>query len=438
MSENWRTVKLGSLGEFRNGVNFSREEEGPGIPILKVKDFGNRVLAPTHGLDELSLKLSQLPPDQLLREGDIVIIRSNGNSALVGRSFVYHQSQRPTTFSGFCIRFRPNPSLVDPTYAAYFLRSPLVRQRFSAFGSGTGIQNLSQTILSEVPILLPSKREQQDIARTLCALDDKIALNHSVNETLEDMARTIFKSWFVDFEPVRAKVDGRQPFGMDAPTASLFSDSFEDSPIGKIPRGWNTGKVDDLIDLNRGTLSPGKHPDESFDHYSIPAFDEGRWPAEEFGYQIKSNKTIVPKDAVLLSKLNPRIPRIWMPTITQARRSIASTEFLVATPKERVSREYVFSLFTSQDFLDVLVTLVTGTSGSHQRVQPHSLLTMQQIIPPPRILENFTQIVNRLLSKVEANLVESRALISIRDGLLPKLMSGEVSLRNAEEMATPS
>ncbi|HUK89673.1 MAG TPA: restriction endonuclease subunit S, partial [Blastocatellia bacterium] len=119
------------------------------------------------------------------------MIRSNGNRELVGRSMYFRGSERPIAFSGFCIRFRPDRRLVDPIFAAYLIRSPFFRQRFSAFGSGTGIQNLSQGLLSAVPVLLPPIIEQKEIARTLSALDRKIELNRKMNATLERIAQTL-------------------------------------------------------------------------------------------------------------------------------------------------------------------------------------------------------------------------------------------------------
>jgi type I restriction enzyme S subunit len=189
----------------------------------------------------------------------------------------------------------------------------------------------------------------------------------------------------------------------------------------------------ELVSLGREVVNPGDSPDEVFDHYSIPAFDEDRWPKEEAGKEIKSNKFLVPRDGVLLSKLNPRLPRVWLPTVSGLRRSIASTEFLVASPQQGFSRAYTFALFNSQGFLDVFESLVTGTSGSHQRVKPEFLLAMDVIVPSPQCAECFARVVGPLYEKTAKNLAESRNLASIRDALLPKLISGEIRMRDAEK-----
>lgn len=123
----------------------------------------------------------------------------------MGRSLFFREASQAVTFSGFCIRFRPDPEKIDPLFAAYFIRSPFCRQRFTAYGSGTSIQNLSQDILFHLPIDLPPLSEQQAIAHILGTLDDKIELNRQMNKTLEAIAQAIFKSWFIGFDPVRAK-----------------------------------------------------------------------------------------------------------------------------------------------------------------------------------------------------------------------------------------
>jgi type I restriction enzyme S subunit len=192
------------------------------------------------------------------------------------------------------------------------------------------------------------------------------------------------------------------------------------------PKGWHEGKVSDLATLSRDSLNPGEFPDETFDHYSIPAFDEGRTPKPEAGDTIKSNKFIVSPDCVLVSKLNPRIPRVWLPDLRSANRAICSTEFLVTTPKRGVSREFLFCLFTSESFVSVFATMVTGTSGSHQRVKPESLLGMDAVIPPQSLIQSFTETTAPLLKRINHNIAESRTLAALRDALLPKLLSGEL------------
>jgi type I restriction enzyme, S subunit len=228
-----------------------------------------------------------------------------------------------------------------------------------------------------------------------------------MNETLEQMARAIFKSWFVDFGPFRDK-------GM------------VDSPLGEIPKGWKVGTVGQLCILARDGLLPGDFPNETFAHYSIPAYDDGREPKLELGAEIKSNKFLVPEGAVLLSKLNPRFPRVWFANPSPGIRSICSTEFLACMPALAAAREFLYGLFTSDAFLTKFATLVTGTSSSHQRVRPEGLLDIEVVAPDKGALERYAATVGPLLRLQMANRTQSRTLAAIRDALLPKLMSGEV------------
>jgi type I restriction enzyme, S subunit len=171
---------------------------------------------------------------------------------------------------------------------------------------------------------------------------------------------------------------------------------------------------------------------ETFDHYSIPSFDEHNLPVPETGKAIKSNKFIVPRDAVLLSKLNPRIPRVWLPDVRAERRSICSTEFLVLRHTQ-VSREYLFSLCTSDAFLQEFTTMVTGTSGSHQRVKPEFLEAIEVTIPDAATMQHFTELVAPIYRRIALNLRENLALSALRDTLLPKLLSGEARLLDTEQ-----
>jgi len=193
--------------------------------------------------------------------------------------------------------------------------------------------------------------------------------------------------------------------------------------------------VSTLLTISREGLNPGNWPEEVFDHYSIPAYDDGRLPIAESGALIKSNKSVVSPDSVLISKLNPHIPRVWLPAVSGQRRSVCSTEFLVTRPVGVMSRAYLYALFSSNAFLEVFGTLVTGTSGSHQRVQPEGLLNLDIVMPPNELITRFTQLVQPFYERVSHNLHESRSLAELRDALLPRLLSGEVQVSAAEQMA---
>jgi type I restriction enzyme S subunit len=192
--------------------------------------------------------------------------------------------------------------------------------------------------------------------------------------------------------------------------------------------------VGELCDLSKAQVNPGEHPTEAFDHYSIPAFDDGRRPAVELGASIKSNKFVVQPDCLLLSKLNPKTPRVWLPDLHSGRRAITSTEFMVCVPRRSTgaTRAILFGVVTSDVFTEDFATLVTGTSNSHQRVRPGDLLRFEIVIAPPACLAAADRIMSPWLAQVAANIRESQSLGALRDALLPQLLSGEIRLREAE------
>ena len=179
-------------------------------------------------------------------------------------------------------------------------------------------------------------------------------------------------------------------------------------------------------------MTPSKFPEEQFDHYSLPAFDVSVLPVMEAGCAIKSNKTIVTKDSVLISKLNPRIPRIWLPYPCDERRAISSTEFMVMRAKVGTSRAFLYSLFRSTDFHDRFAMCSGGTSTSHQRVKPPDFLNLPVVVPPVVLRERFRQVAEPFFELLQTKRIQTRNLRTTRDLLLPKLISGQLNVEKLD------
>ncbi len=177
-------------------------------------------------------------------------------------------------------------------------------------------------------------------------MDDKIELNWRINETLEAIVRSLFKSWFVDFNPLRSKVEGFDS-ALAKSLVDLFPTRLVDSEIGEIPDGWKVGRFADVAEQLRDQENPLASPDVLFRHFSIPAFDEGQWPKTELGKNIKSLKSRVIPGVILLSKLNPEIERVWLVDVEAADRAVCSTEFLVIRPRFPYGRSYLYCLARS-------------------------------------------------------------------------------------------
>ena len=367
-----------------------------------------------------------------LHDGDIVIARTGASTG----TSAYIKNPPKSVFASYLVRLQAKPEF-DARFLAYYLKS----KEFGDFirgvlGDKSAQPNASASTMTAAPLRVPkSKTEQRAIAHVLGTLDDKIELNRRMNETLEEMARALFKSWFVDFDPVRAKLERRWRRneslpGLPADLYDLFPDRLVDSELEEIPEGWEVGKFSELVAQLRDNENPLASPDTVFSHFSIPAYDEGQSPKREMGASIKSAKSRVPEGAILLSKLNPEIERVWLVDVASNERAVCSTEFLVLEPCVPISRSYAYCLVRSPLFRQKVESLVTGTSKSHQRAPASAVLSLEVVLPPMRVIEKYETSVSIMLSRSKTIRRESRALAVHRDALLPKLVSGEVSTPN--------
>lgn len=329
------------------------------------------------------------------------------------------------------MQYRANPEVLDARFLLYSFLSPELQNQFGSHeGSGSVVSHIRVGDCFKFKLRLPPLREQKSIAALLGALDDRIALLRETNATLEAMAQALFKSWFVDFDPVHANA-GTRAATLPAELQALFPSAFTDTPQGLVPDRWQVGVVGDVAQQKKGSINPMQAPERLFEHYSLPAFDSNQVPVLEQGEKIKSNKTPLPPNAVLLSKLNPHIPRVWLPFGYSAS-AVCSTEFLVYSPINSASKEFIYSLFTSVNFLMNLQQLVTGTSNSHQRVKPDHVVGLELVIPSQDILAEFESAVKPLFERIGHNRQQVQTLVTLRDTLLPRLISGQLRLPDAE------
>ena len=317
----------------------------------------------------------------------------------------------------------------DSDISTKFLKYALNSSNISGYVTGSTIPKLSQKNLHSIPVFWPDVNQQTQVVSLLGGLDEKIEANQRMNETLEAMAQAIFRDWFVNFGPTRAKMEGRAPY-LVPDLWKLFPDKLDDE--GK-PKGWGTFRLEEIACLHKKTISPFNHPDIGFEHYSIPAFDRNKMPILEKGAAIKSNKTLIPKESVLLSKLNPDISRVWMPELANRHQQISSTEFLPFTTVGETGLHLLYCLFSSGQFQQILQSMVTGTSKSHQRVSPKDLLLRKVIVGSLDIFEHFESTVNSCMKCTLINLSESRSLAQTRDILLPEVMSGKIQLLESQK-----
>ena len=400
----WALVASRELFELRYGKALVESSRRPGrIPV-----YGTNGQCGSH--------------DEALFEGPGVILGRKGQGPLGVEWSEGDYWVIDTAYS-----LTPLREDVDLRYA-YFLIKHIGLNHLK---DGTSNPTLSRDSFGAQALPLPPLNHQRAIAFILGTLDNKIELNRRMSGTLEAMARTLFKSWFVDFDPVRAKAEGGDP-RLPKPIADLFPARLVDSESGETPEGWERTLVGDVVDVIRDQENPLDSPDSVFRHFSIPAFDDDQWPSEEVGAAIKSLKSRVPPDVILLSKLNPEIERVWLVDVRESDRAVCSTEFLVLRPRPPAGRAFIYCLGRCPGFRMALEGLVTGTSKSHQRAHAASILSLPVVRPVQELMRAFERQAGPLLARALDSRRETRTLAALRDALLPKLISGELRVKDVD------
>ena len=293
----------------------------------------------------------------------------------------------------------------------YYLMTLVGKELNYLSKTSTAVPIINKSSFSNYEVEVPDLKKQEKIASILSSLDDKIELNRRINGNLEQQAQTLFKAWFVDFEPFK-------------------NGKFVDSEFGRIPEGWNIVEANHFMTISKDSINPTKNPMCLYTHYSIPAFDEALTPEIQFGHKIKSNKFLVRSGMTLFSKLNPRIKRIWF--INEASdNSICSTEFI---PYESLGQNcyFLYCYLNSNMFYSQAMSLVNGATGSHQRFSPNETLKFL-FAYKKEIVEEFNVLVAPTLKEMSELSLETRKIAKLRDTLLPRLMSGELNINTITE-----
>jgi len=399
-----------------------------GIPVIPTEAIRDRRI--NHDvLPQISADKAEELSRHRLQTGDILFAR-RGVQATGHTAFVRAHEEGSICGTGaILLRIERSNEQLHPEFMSHVLSHSGSISWFKFHAIGATMPNLNEGIVRSFPFALPPIHEQKEIATLLSALDDKAQINADITATLESTMQAIFEDWFQNFGPTLGKAKDGPPYLVPA-LWSLFPDA-----LGKdaAPTGWQSFPLDRLAVQRKDSISPLTEPGRIFELYSLPAFDSGQEPALDCGASIKSNKTLVPPGTLLLSKLNPEIPRVWIPNDTTEAAQIASTEFLVFEPELPASRALLFCLFRSRTFRDKMCGMVTGTSKSHQRVSPKSLLALDVLCGTEAVFKAFEEFVSPIFERILANRAQSRSLFQTRHLLLPKLMSGQIRLREAEE-----
>jgi type I restriction enzyme S subunit len=359
------------------------------LPILRVADVLDGKIGSSFQ-DYAAGSYLQVVDPKVSKPGDIVLT----TKGTVGRVAMMPAEGPRFAYSPQLCYFRPSTDgPLKPRYLYYWFKSADFWKQADALKSQTDMADfLSLSDIQSLKLRLPLLDRQEGIIDMLGALDDKIAVNERIAATAEDLALVL---------------------------------ASDEKWAKRLPLG-------EISSLMKEQADPQALPDDLVDHFSLPAFDSGKSAERVSPGVIKSNKFLVKTPAVLLSKLNPDIPRVWDMEPAPGIPALASTEFLVLAPRDGISSHELWSVTAQQNFLDVLASKVTGTSKSHQRVRPAEVLATEVV--DPRQFGEAGEKIRRLALTSAAARKESRALAALRDTLLPQLMSGRLRVRDAEKI----
>ncbi|HWP91286.1 MAG TPA: restriction endonuclease subunit S [Thermodesulfobacteriota bacterium] len=348
----------------------------------------------------------------LLEPGDLLFARQSLVLQGAGKCAVFLGDDEPVTFESHIIRARLNAAIADPVFFYYFFSSLIGRSAIESIVEQVAASGIRSSDLAKLEVPQIPLSEQRAIAHILGTLDDKIELNRRMNETLEAMAKAIFKSWFVDFDPVRAKSEGRDP-GLSKHIADLFPDRFQDSELGEIPEGWEVKFLGELLELAYGKALKEANRRSG----SVPVFGSNG----QVGWH---NEKLAPGPGIIVGrKGNPGMVT-WSPTDFFA---IDTTFYVVPRGKCR-SLYFLYHALRSQDLASL------GADSAVPGLNRKLVYMSQAVTPKTPPLDAFDKMVRPIFEQIYHNDEESRTLTALRDTLLPKLISGELRVGNSKQL----
>ena len=315
-----------------------------------------------------------------------------------------------------CALITPNPTIVDGKYLNAFMHTQYIQKYFENNASGSGQRyTLSNDTISNIPVLLPSMEVQHTIGKLLADLDRKIELNRRINDNLEAMAKQLYDYWFVQFDFPNEEGKPYKSSG----GAMVWNENLK----REIPQGWSGVSLKDLALTSRNAITPVEN--EVYQHFSIPSFDACGSYSLDNGSNIKSDKFVLQKGQLLVSKLNPWFNRVvWVPKGTNM---IGSTEFVVLNPNNESESGYIYSVIKSPQFIAYCSQAATGTSHSQRRISPDVLMAFK-VVYEQGVVQKYGCLIEKIQKQQTELLSEITMLTKQRDELLPLLMNGQASV----------
>lgn len=418
----WEVLRMGYINR---GGGFKEDTTPVFVPRAYEKDLSKYLIRP----DDIVIAMTDM-------KNNVAIL---GNTARIKDANRFVLNQRVG-----CIRVKPM-GLVDPSYLYYYSNwQPHVDYLRARANSGVQV-NLSTPAIREAEIELPSLVEQVSIGRLLSVLDDRITLLRETNATLEAIAQALFKSWFVDFDPVRAKMEGRTPEGMDEATAALFPDGFETSELGEVPRGWRTAKVAEVAEVVKGKSYSSK--DLVDNHHTalvtLKSFERGggfRMDGfKPYSGAYKPSQVVSAGDLIVAyTDVTQAAELIGKPAVVvgvdEYATLVASLDVGIVRPDERhCGKQFLYGLFRTDAFQAHTLAHTSGTTVLH--LAKDGIGSFAFALPPNGLIRSFEVIAAAIASRKQTNSDAVRTLSTLRDTLLPRLISGQLRLPEAQASA---
>ena len=411
---------------LRNGLTKPKAVRGEGMKMVNMGEvFAHRRI---NNLDMDRVPMDSKERDSsILRNGDLLFARQSLVLSGAGKCVLFQGDKEEVTFESHIIRCRLDQRKSEPAFYFYLFQSQQGRSLIETIVEQVAAAGIRGSDLGRLAVPVPPLAEQKAIAAVLGALDDKIELNRRMNATLEAMARALFQSWFVDFDPVRAKLDGRKPIGLDETTAALFPEHLEDSPLGHIPKGWTAGTLIEGFNLTMGQSPPGDTYNE--DGNGLP-FYQGR---TDFGFRFPKRR-IYCTAPTRHARPGDTLVSVRAPVgdINMTNEECCIGRGVAAVRHKSGATSFTYYSMANL-YPDFACFEAEGTVfGS---INKDSFEKLRFVIPPTEIVAAYERQAGPLDEQIRTLENQSRTLATLRDTLLPKLLSGELSV-NANLLAS--
>lgn len=453
MGNKWKTSFLTDHYIISSGLSKPAKDFGTGYPFLSFKDIFYNYFLPD-SLTQLVQSTDKERAACSVKRGDVFLTRTSETMHELGMSSVALKDYVDATFNGFCKRLRPKQeSELEPEYVGYYLRSPLFRQKMLAFSTMSTRASLNNEMISRLEISYPDREIQKKIAHVLLSLDKKIAISKAMNQTLEQISQTLFKSWFVDFDPVidnaldagnpipealqshaelRLKARNSADFKpLPADIRELFPAEFEEKELGWVPKTWNIEALDNIASFQNGLALQKFRPRNNEEKY-LPVLKIADLRAGYINNDERATFDIVDSCKVydgdmIFSWSGTLMIDIW----TGGNAALNQHLYKVTSQKYPQS----FYMMWTKQHLSRFQHIAEAKAVTMGHIKKGDLSNSLCLVPSSLLVNKYDNIVGKYFAKIKNQRLLNNQLTVLRDTLLPKLISGELSLEDLPNLA---